>query len=166
MRMSGVVDFEQWYRANHSRLLNAMTVLCGTLDEASEVVDEASARCLQRWDAGKPLDDPTAWTYRVAVNLARRRAWRQGRERSALEMLNLPASVSIAEPAVELWREVARLPRRQRTAVSLRYLGGLTEAQVAEAMGVAAGTVAATLSAARRRLAARLHIDEESHHVS
>lgn len=64
----------------------------------------------------------------------------------------MPASVVIPEPAVELWREVSRLPPRQKTAVILRYIGGLTEAQVAHVMGVAAGTVAASLSTARSAL--------------
>ncbi len=70
MRMSGVVDFEQWYRAHHSRLLNAMTVLCGGLDEAGEVVDEASARCLERWDSGKPLCRLPAGWGQVAAGFA------------------------------------------------------------------------------------------------
>ena len=160
------MDFERWYREHHDRLLNAMTVLCGSLDEASEIVDEASARCLAKWTSDSALDDPTAWTYRVAVNLAKRRAWRRTRELDAIEQVGLPSSVVIPEPAVELWREVASLPPRQRTAVTLRYIGGLTEPQVAAAMGIASGTVAATLSAARRRLAERLRTSEEPDHVT
>ena len=48
------------------------------------------------------------------------------------------------------------LPDHERTAVALRYLADLTERQVAETMGVAPGTVAATLHAARKHLAERL----------
>ena len=62
--MGRPMNFEQWYREHHDRLLNAMTVLCGSFDEAIEIVDEASARCLARWTSGSALDDPTAWTYR------------------------------------------------------------------------------------------------------
>jgi RNA polymerase sigma-70 factor (ECF subfamily) len=40
--------------------------------------------------------------------------------------------------------------------MGLRYVADLTEAQVAEVMGVARGTVASTLSDARRRLATKL----------
>ena len=95
-----------------------MTVLCGSFDEASEIVDEASARCLTRWTSGSALDDPTAWTYRVAVNLAKRRAWRRTRELAAIERVGLPSSVAIPEPAVELWREVALPPVAERLRTS------------------------------------------------
>jgi DNA-directed RNA polymerase specialized sigma24 family protein len=41
-------------------------------------------------------------------------------------------------------------------AVALRYIGDLTEAQVASVMGVAVGTVSAALVSARRRMAVQL----------
>ena len=55
--------------------------------------------------------------------------------------------------------------RRARTAVALRYLGDLTEAEVARAMGIAPGTAAATLSKARTQLAGLLGPDakEDTH---
>ena len=59
-------------------------------------------------------------------------------------------------PDHELWQAVGRLPRRQRTAIVLRYVADLPEADIAAAMGIARGTVAATLAAARRRLEADL----------
>ena len=52
-----------------------------------------------------------------------------------------------------MWAAVAALPDRQREAIALRYLLGLTQAEVADAMGVAPGTASATLAAARRALA-------------
>jgi DNA-directed RNA polymerase specialized sigma24 family protein len=60
----------------------------------------------------------------------------------------------LTDHAVGVWEAVASLPPRTRTAVALRYLGGLTEVEVADAMGVAPGTVAASLHAGRQRLAA------------
>jgi len=42
---------------------------------------------------------------------------------------------------------------RQRTAIALRYVCDLPQAEIAVVMDVAAGTVSATLTAARRRLA-------------
>ena len=70
--------------------------------------------------------------------------------------------VVATEAQWELWDAVAALPERERTAVALRYLGDLTEAQVAQTMGVAPGTVAATLHAARTHLAASLGADDEA----
>jgi RNA polymerase sigma-70 factor, ECF subfamily len=57
---------------------------------------------------------------------------------------------------LEVWDAVQRLPLRQRTAVALHYLSDLPQKDVATAMGVAQGTVAATLHEARRRLAVTL----------
>lgn len=53
----------------------------------------------------------------------------------------------------ELWAAVADLPDRQREAIALRYVSGLTETEVAATMGVTDGSASATLSKARRRLA-------------
>jgi RNA polymerase sigma-70 factor (ECF subfamily) len=61
-----------------------------------------------------------------------------------------------AEPDAALWDAVRALPPRARTAVALRYVADLPEAEIADVMGVARGTVAATLSSARRQLAGAL----------
>lgn len=62
----------------------------------------------------------------------------------------------LSVPDDELWSAVRSLPERQRLAIALRYVADLTEAEVAEAMGVRPGTVAATLSKARTQLATQL----------
>jgi DNA-directed RNA polymerase specialized sigma24 family protein len=65
----------------------------------------------------------------------------------------------VAPPAVEseLWNAVRALPVRQRTAVALRYVCDLPQEQIAEVMHIAVGTVSATLTAARKRLAAEVN---------
>jgi DNA-directed RNA polymerase specialized sigma24 family protein len=55
-----------------------------------------------------------------------------------------------------VWDVVRALPDRQRMAVVLRYVADLAEDDIAVAMGVTRGTVASTLAAARRSLAALL----------
>jgi RNA polymerase sigma factor (sigma-70 family) len=164
--MTAAVDFDTWYREHHPRLVRSMVVLSGDPHVAAEIVDEAAARCLKRWWQDPPLDDPAAWTYRVAVNLLHRRSRKAALERQALAYLDTPEGVTLSEPSVELWREVARLPPRQRTAVVLRYVGGLTQAQVAQAMRISTGTASATLAAARRRLAERLDPEGQPSHAS
>lgn len=92
------------------------------------------------------------WVYRVALNHARSRFRRRLVERR-LTPRPLESVAGPSEPDDELWRAVATLTPRARTAIALRYVADLPEAQVAELMGVARGTVAATLSSARRKLA-------------
>jgi RNA polymerase sigma factor (sigma-70 family) len=56
----------------------------------------------------------------------------------------------------ELWNAVAALPVRQREAIVLRYVGDLTERDVASVLGISEGAASAALVAARRRLADQL----------
>ena len=65
------------------------------------------------------------------------------------------ADPQVIEIDPDLWAAVGSLPPRARAAVSLRYIGDLTERQVAEVLGVSPGTVA-SLHQARRRLAAQI----------
>jgi DNA-directed RNA polymerase specialized sigma24 family protein len=51
---------------------------------------------------------------------------------------------------------VAALPLRQREAIVLRYVGDLTERDVARVLGISEGATSAALVAARRRLVEQL----------
>ncbi len=147
-------SFDGWYRSEHPRLLALLTVAAGDADVGREITSEAFVRALERWDRVEAMDSPAAWTYRVGVNLLRRRLRRATFERRLLHDRPAPA----APPALEsdLWDAVRALPVRQRTAVALRYVCDLPQEEIAAIMHVAAGTVSATLTAARRRLAAEL----------
>ena len=159
MGIETAAGFESWYRSEHPRLLAAMAVVARDTEVAREVTAEAFARALERWDRVSAMDSPGGWTYRVALNLVRRRARRAAVERRLLPRLAGPPVVAaVPGHAIETWQAVTDLPPRMRTAVALRYLGGLTEAEVADTMGIAPGTVAATLSDARRRLATLLEV--------
>ena len=149
--------FAAWYRNEHPRLLAAMTVVTRDLDTAQDITADAFARALAAWSRVSAMDSPTGWTYRVAVNLARRRARRAALEARLLRRMPPPEPGLPPERAIELWDAVRALPPRARTAIALRYAAGLSEAEVAEAMHVAIGTASATLSAARRALAIALH---------
>jgi RNA polymerase sigma-70 factor (ECF subfamily) len=154
-------DFQAWYSHEYGRLLAAIVVLAGDLDLAQDVAAEACTRCLVVWPTDRRPADPTAWTYRVAVNLLKRTWRRRLSEEKILASLERIPAVTIPEPAIEVWRAIAQLPNRARTAIVLRYVGGMTEAEVADVMGIAPGTAAATLSTARRRLAVLLDDDQE-----
>jgi RNA polymerase sigma factor (sigma-70 family) len=160
--MDGVSPgFEEWYAREHASVVRALAVIAGEADVAGEVVAEAFSRAFERWDRVGALANPTGWVYRVAVNLLRRRWRRSAVERRLLIRRAAPAPWAEAELVPEVWAALAALPRRQREAVALRYVADLSEAQVADFMGVAEGTASAALSAARRRLAADLeHLKE------
>lgn len=156
-------DFEAWYRAQHPRIMRAMTVVARDSDLAADVVAEAFSRAYQRWDQVSQGANPDGWVYRVALNVLRRRLRRQAVEARLLRRAAAPATVELPlEVRPELWAAVAGLPARQREAIALRYVADLSEREVADAMGIAVGSASACLTAARRRLATSLDRHEEA----
>jgi RNA polymerase sigma-70 factor (ECF subfamily) len=148
--------FAAWYRSEHPRLLAAMTIVTRDLHTAQDVTSEAFARALAAWNRVSVMDSPTGWTYRVALNVARRRARRAALEERLLRRMVPPDTGLPLERSIELWDAVRALPPRARAAIALRYAAGLSETEVAAAMNVAVGTASATLSAARKQLAIAL----------
>lgn len=58
-----------------------------------------------------------------------------------------------------VWDELQSLPPRQRAAIVLRYYEDLTEAQTAEAMGCAVGTVKSQVAQGIKRLREQMGAD-------
>ena len=159
-RALGEVDgFEAWYRGSASRLAAALAVVAGDADIGREAAAEACTRALERWSRVGAMSSPEAWAHTVGVNLIRRR-WRRAAIERRLASGPGPSMAAPASLSSELWDAVRSLPLRQRQAVALRYVLDMTQEQVADAMGVAPGTAAATLSTARRRLRALLNEPE------
>jgi len=151
------LDFETWYRRYHPRLTAALTFIAGSQDSALEATDEVFVRALAAWKRVSLMDSPDGWAFRVGVNVLRRQGRRRRRETDAVDRIHRPDPARTLAPGV--WEAVRALAPRQREAIVLRYLLDLTEAETAKAMGIAAGTAAATLHAARRRLAELLDDD-------
>jgi len=144
--------FEDWYRRSHPGLARLIARAVGDREVASDAADEAFARAFRDWDAVGSMAAPGGWVYRVALNEARRQL-----RRRALEVERVSFGPTVVEPpGGESWSAVETLPLRQRTAVSLRHLLGLTEAEIAGAMGVTRSTVSSTLASAYRKLAVSL----------
>ncbi len=159
-------DFETWYLANHARLVATVLLVTGNLDLTRDAVDEAFTRAFAQWNRVRQMVSPAGWTYRVALNTARRRERRAALERRLLARRPPPAIVPA--PAGEAWDVVRVLPERQRTAVVLRYVADLTQSEIAEVMGVTRSTVSSTLADAHARLAELISpepIDMESNDV-
>jgi RNA polymerase sigma-70 factor (ECF subfamily) len=156
-----VETFADWYEARYRRLLGAVAIAVGDLDEAREATDEAFCRALARWPRVRAMAAPEAWTYRVAVNVHRRRARRRSFEARVLRMhLPVPAEWPVDS---EIWSAVAQLPPRQRAVVALRFVADLTEADIASALGVTRGTVASNLHDALRALRQSETVEEQRH---
>ena len=143
--------FDAWYRREHPRLIATLLLITGDLVLATESVDEAFARALERWARVGTMASPTGWTFTVARNLSRRSAWRAGLERRLLA--RSPRVPDIPAPAGEIWAVVSELAPRQREVVVLRHVTDLREAEIAQLLGISRSTVSSTLRSAYARLA-------------
>jgi RNA polymerase sigma-70 factor (ECF subfamily) len=152
-------DLEGLFRTRRPALVGAVAAITGNRDLAADAVDEAFARAFARRARVEAMTSPSAWILTVALNHVRRAQRRGVRRRQAEERSAGRAGrpwIEPDDPRHELWAAVAALPPRERTAVALRYLADLTEPQIADVMGIAPGTVGASLTSARRKLAAAL----------
>ena len=151
-----VEDFERWYLQRQPRLIGTLVALCANADLAADAADEACSKALERWDRVSVMASPDAWVTRVAINEMKRQLRRRGIETRLLRRRRMVDASPPPTPHPEIWDAVRNLPGRQRLAVVLRYVGDFDEADIATVMGVARGTVAATLSMARSHLAETL----------
>jgi RNA polymerase sigma factor (sigma-70 family) len=149
---AGVDDFGQWYAGSFARVRRAVTLAAGDAGLAEEATAEAFARALVHWRTVSGMSRPEAWVYRVALNHIRSRIRRLALEQRWLDRQRPGHYPPPDEPQTALWAAVAQLAPRARTAIALRYVADLTEAEVAEAMGITRGATAATLHKARARL--------------
>ena len=124
---------------------------------AADAVDEAFARAFAGWDRVQAMRSPEGWVYRVAVNEARRQLRRATRADALL--VALPEPAPSPPPGGEAWLLVEDLPLRQRAAVVLRHVAGLTEREIGDALGVTRSTVSSSLADAYRSLGRQLGTD-------
>lgn len=143
---------EQLYRDRYRTFRDVLAGVVGSHDVAREVVQEAFARALRERRKFRGEGSLEAWVWRIAFNeaLRVRRDLRREWELDALP----PTREVDSEPDVRA--AVQALPPRRRVVVFLRYFADLSYAEIAEAVGVSEGTVAATLAQAKIELAGRL----------
>ena len=140
-------------------LVGALSLYCGDRHVAEELAQEMFARVWDRRADVQEVTSPEAWAYRVAINLANSHYRRRQAERRALARMSPEdaAQPPDSADAVAVRQAVARLPRRQRSAVVLRYFADLSVAQTAQLMGCADGTVKSLTSQGLQAL--RGHLD-------
>jgi RNA polymerase sigma-70 factor (ECF subfamily) len=144
--------FQELYEREYEPVFRATYLLCGDRRAAEDSTQEAFARCLERW--GRLKDQPwvAGWVTSTALNHARK-ALRRRREPEAGRSGDHDPDV-----AVDLWRAIRSLPRRQQEAIVLHYAIDLAVAEVAAVMGCSEGAVKSHLSRAREAL--RGHLEE------
>jgi RNA polymerase sigma-70 factor (ECF subfamily) len=134
---------EDVFECEYARLVRALTIVAGEREAAADAVQEAFARLVARWDRVSAYEDPAGWVRRVALNTIRdqqRSFWRQTALLVRIQQERPAPDVALAVDR-ELWVLMRSLPLRQRTAIALHYVGGLTARETAEVMHISEGTV-------------------------
>jgi RNA polymerase sigma factor (sigma-70 family) len=148
-------ELEALYRSRLPHFLRVAAAVTGDRDRAYDAVQEAFGRALRRRSTYERRGDLEAWLWRFVVNAARDERGRRGGHVS-VPAQDQPAANGHGGERGALVAAITLLPERQRLALFLRYYADLDYAGIADALGVARGTVAATLNAAHAALRRRL----------
>jgi RNA polymerase sigma factor (sigma-70 family) len=156
---------------DYGRVVNAVAFGGLGYADAEDAVQEALIRAWGYAEAGNRIERLDAWVTVAAWNRSRSGLRRLGAERRAKERvaaMSSQADQRTRDEAIDLYRALAKLPRRLREVAVLRFLMGLTTAETAHALGIAEGTVKRALSDARTRLSAAVALTgtEEATDVS
>ena len=142
------VGFDELYRAEFEPMVRLAYLLTGDRETALEVTHDAFVVTCERWSR---LDRPGGYLRTAVVNRCRDLGRRQ-RFRSSAPV----PERSVVDPDDDLADAIAALPPKRRAAVVLRYYLDLTEADIAERLGVRPGTVKSLLSRGLAELKASL----------
>jgi len=142
--------------------------ILGDPDLAEDVAQDALVR-LSAALLGLPNDAQLKpWLYRVTVNLCRDQLRRRIRQSKAISMdasLNdhhlatedrSDYAVDVERARVAVTQAMGRLPADQREVLILRYVTGLSYAEIARTLATAQGTIASRVFRALKRLGEEL----------
>jgi RNA polymerase sigma-70 factor (sigma-E family) len=141
-------------------LLRTAYLLTSNRADAEDLVQAALAKTYLAWDRIEDRRALDGYVRKAMVNT--HISWWRRRRLDEYPTDDIPDR-AVAEHAGDsdlqdkLRRAINRLPQRMRAAVILRYYEDMTEAEVADALGVSLGTVKSTVS----RAVAKLRIDAE-----
>lgn len=156
--------YSEFVLSRQGRLRRAAYLMCGDADQAEDLLQEALIALAEKWEK---VEYPDAFV-RTVIYRQRVSWWRRTRQEVTVEQL---PDVGVEDGTDRRAREsevhevLRSLPPRQRAALVLRYFEDLTEAQAAEVMGVAVGTVKSlshqAIARMRTELAAHAAVEQE-----
>ena len=149
-------DFRTYVVGRSPALLRTAYLLTGSRADAEDLLQTALAKAYLSWDRIRDREAVDGYVRRIMVN-TQTSWWRRRRvDEHPTDELPEPGSGRDVTADLDLhdalWSALARLPRRQRAMVVLRYYEDLSEAETAQVMGVSVGTVKSTTSRALTKL--------------
>ena len=141
------------YREHRMRMVRLAVLLVDDPLTAEDVVQEAFTGLHRHWSGLRDEAAAVAYLRTAVVNGSRSvlRRRRTARDYIPPHQVNARSAESLAMLSAEHQAVVdalATLPPRQREVLVLRYYGGLSESEIADATGISRGTVKSTASRA------------------
>ena len=147
------LSFEAFFETEARTLFRRLCAVTGNSAEAEEIMQDAFLALWERWDRVGAIDDPTAYLYRTAMNVFRRRSRRAALAlRRALSPAPDPTPFAEIDEQQDVVAALAELTPRQRAALVLTDVMDYSSEEAARALGVRAGTVRGLASRARANL--------------
>ncbi|GAA2115733.1 SigE family RNA polymerase sigma factor [Nocardioides bigeumensis] len=152
------VGFVEFVAARSRSLMRTAYLLTGDHQRSEDPVQATLTKVYLKWARVSRMDQPAAYARRILVNEATRSRWWRASGELTGRLPETPADDASERLATSssVWNAVLRLPPRQRAVVVLRYYEDLSEAEIADVLGIAPGTVKSTAHAATQRLAGAL----------
>ncbi len=162
--MSGAAAaVERIFREEYGRLIASLVRRFGDVDIAEEAAGEALVAALEKWPEGGVPPNPGAWLTTTAGNRAidrlRREKQRDAKYQAAMMMYDHTPHEPTGPVEDDRLRLIftcchPALAPEARIALTLRLLGGLTVAEIAEAFLVPETTMAQRITRAKKKIAA------------
>jgi RNA polymerase sigma-70 factor (sigma-E family) len=153
-----VEDFGEFVQQALPGLLRYGHALTGNPHDAADLVQTALEKVGSRWASVlRKSGDPVAYTRKAMAN-SHVSGWRRRRREKLIADLPDVPSAADKDPFDNepLWEALRLLPPRQRAVMVLRYYEELSEAEIADTLGVSRGTVKSQASKAMATLRERL----------
>jgi RNA polymerase sigma-70 factor (sigma-E family) len=149
------IGFRDYVATRSRALLRTAYLLTGNVADAEDLVQAALAKTYLAWDRIEDRGALDGYVRRAIVNThiswwRRRRVEEYPTDEIPDQAVADHAGTSDLQDSMR--RAVDRLPQRMRAAVVLRYYEDMTEAEVADVLGVSLGTVKSTVSRAVAKL--------------
>jgi RNA polymerase sigma-70 factor (ECF subfamily) len=168
----GPSDLSRAYLARREDLIRYFAARLRSREAAEDLIQDLFVRVCSL-EIGAPIDNPSAYLFRLAHNMmldrlrsrqrsgARDEAWRrtQSAEFAGQDIVDAASPEQAAEASERLRRTllaIQSLPPRTRRAFEMHRLEGLSQEQTAQALGVSRKTVEKQVSAALKHLLAKL----------
>ncbi|GAA4398891.1 SigE family RNA polymerase sigma factor [Fodinibacter luteus] len=163
MRAREEERYVRFVAERHAGLYRTAFLLTGNHHTAQDAVQSTLVKVYLSWKRVRRADRPVAYVQRMLANeVASMHRRRSAGEVPTERPQDLPGARDQAGPeerlveAQTVWQALETLSERQRAVVVLRYYADLSEAEIADTLGIAPGTVKAHAHAALAALGTTL----------